>query len=95
MLKQIQAILKSLIESEFSATLEYDNAITYISENAKDSTTYNLCRAVLIDIRNEEQRHIGELTELLKTIDAEQAVQIAAGEEEAQENMKPYIDQIQ
>lgn len=95
MLQQIQEIIKQLIESEFTATSDYDNAISFISENAVDSTTYNLCRAVLADIRNEEQRHIGELTELLKTIDAAQAIQIVAGEEEAQEQMKPYIDEIQ
>ena len=95
MLKEIQEIIKSLIASEFSATTEYDNAIAFISENAEDSTTYNLCKAVLTDIRNEEQRHIGELTELLKTIDAAQAVQIVSGEEEAKETMMPWIDQIQ
>lgn len=95
MLQEIQDIIKSLIESEFSATADYDNAINFVSENSVDSTTYNLCRAVLSDIRNEEQRHIGELTELLKTIDAAQAVQIIAGEDEAKETMMPYIDQIQ
>lgn len=95
MLEQIQQIIKSLIESEFSATADYDDAMSFISENAEDSTTYNLCKAVLTDIRNEEQRHIGELTELLKTVDAAQAVQIVAGEEEAEKTMLPYIDQIQ
>lgn len=95
MLQQIQEIIKNLIESEFTATSDYDNAITFISDNAQDSTTYNLCRAVLTDIRNEEQRHIGELTELLKTVDAAQAAQIISGEEEAKETMMPWIDQIQ
>jgi len=95
MLEQIQAIIKQLIESEFSATADYDGAISEISEMAQDSTTYNICRAVLTDIRNEEQRHIGELTELLKTVDAAQAVEITSGEEEAKETMMPWIDQIQ
>ena len=94
-LMEIQATIKGLIQSEFEATYDYDTAITSISEGANDSTTYNLCRAVLSDIRNEEQRHIGELTELLKTVDAAQAIQINAGQEEAQEQMKPYIDSIQ
>ena len=94
-LTEIQATIKSLIQSEFEATYDYDTAISSISEGATDSTTYNLCRAVLSDIRNEEQRHIGELTELLKTVDAAQAIQINAGEQEAEEQMKPYIDQIQ
>ena len=95
MIEQIQAIIKSLIESEFTATADYDNALTFISENAQDSTTYNLCKAVLVDIRNEEQKHIGQLNELMKTIDAQQAINIVKGEEEAQEQMLPYIDQIQ
>ena len=94
-LQEIQAIIKSLIESEFQATGDYDSAISAISEGAQDSTTYNLCRSVLTDIRNEEQRHIGELTQLLKTVDAAQAIQIVAGEQEAEEQMKPYIDGIQ
>ena len=95
MLEELQQIIKTFIESEFSATADYDGALSFVSDNAEDSTTYNLCKAVLTDIRNEEQRHIGELTELLKTIDAAQAVQIVSGEEEAQELMLPYIDQIQ
>lgn len=95
MLEQIQAIIKQLIDSEFTATADYDGAISAISEMAQDSTTYNICRAVLTDIRNEEQRHIGELTELLKTVDAAQAVEITSGEEEAKETMMPWIDQMQ
>lgn len=95
MIEQIQALIKGLIESEFTATTDYDNALTFISENAQDSTTYNLCKAVLVDIRNEEQKHIGQLNELMKTIDAQQAINIVKGEEEAQEQMLPYIDQIQ
>lgn len=95
MLNEIQEIIKSLIESEFSATTDYDNAMAFIQSNSTDSTTANLCMAVLTDIRNEEQKHIGQLNELLKTIDAQQAINIVKGEQEAEEQMMPYIDQIQ
>ena len=95
MLEQIQSVIKGLIESEFTATKDYDTALAFITENAQDSATYNMCRAVLTDIRNEEQRHIGQLEELLKTIDAQQAINIVSGEEEAEKQMMPWIDQIQ
>ncbi len=92
---EIQGIIKNLLESEYNATNDYDNAISYIEQNAQDSTTLDLCMAVLVDIRNEEQRHIGQLNELLKVVDAAQAQYIISGEEEADEQMMPYIDAIQ
>lgn len=88
-----QAITVAL-ESEYDATRVYDNILA-LASSSPDATLHNLVRSVVDDIRKEEQTHIGQLTELLKVIDASDAVNYIKGENEAKEQMKPSIDEIQ
>ena len=88
-----QAITVAL-ESEYDATRVYDNILALASASP-DATLQNLVRSVVSDIRKEEQTHIGQLTELLKVIDASGAINYIKGENEAKEQMKPSIDEIQ
>lgn len=88
-------LIENALTSEYDATNIYDSLLVSANELATDSTTLNLIRAVIMDIRNEEEKHIGQLNELMKVINAQAAINIVAGEQEAEEQMKPYIDGIQ
>ena len=88
-------LIENALTSEYDATRIYDGLLTAAAEIAEDSTTYKLVLAVVSDIRNEEEKHIGQLNELLKVINAQAAINIVAGEHEANEQMLPNIDAIQ
>ena len=88
-------LINNALTSEFDATKIYDELLILSSQIATDSTTLSLIQAVVSDIRNEEEKHIGQLNELVKVINAQAAVNIVSGEEEAQEQMLPEIDKIQ
>ena len=88
-------LIENALTSEYDATRIYDGLMSEASQIALDSTTYNLIMAVVSDIRNEEEKHIGQLNELLKVINAQAAINIVSGEHEANDQMLPYIDSIQ
>lgn len=92
---QLTQMIDGALTSEYDATNIYDNILVAANELAQDSETLNLIRSVVSDIRNEEEKHIGQLNELVKVINAQAAVNIVSGEQEAEEQMKPYIDGIQ
>ena len=92
---QLTQMIDGALNSEYDATNIYDNILVAANELAQDSETLNLIRSVVSDIRNEEEKHIGQLNELVKVINAQAAVNIVSGEQEAEEQMKPYIDAIQ
>lgn len=82
------------LEGEHDATRIYDNIIA-LAGSSSDATLQNIVRKVVYDIRAEEQLHIGQLYELLKIINAAAATNIIQGEQETQEQVKPFIDEIQ
>lgn len=88
-------LINGALTSEFDATKIYDQLLITASEIATDSTTLSLIQAVVSDIRNEEEKHIGQLNELVKVINAQAAINIVSGEHEAEEQMLPEIDKIQ
>ena len=88
-------LIQNAITSEFDATRIYDGLLVSANELSTDSSTLNLIRSVISDIRNEEEKHIGQLNELIKVVNAQAAINIIAGEQEAEEQMKPYIDAVQ
>ena len=88
-------LINEALTSEFDATKIYDQLLIIASRIATDSTTLSLVQAVVSDIRNEEEKHIGQLNELVKVINAQAAVNIVSGEHEAEEQMLPEIDKIQ
>lgn len=92
---QLTQMIDAALTSEYDATSIYDNLLVAANELAETSTTFNLIRAVISDIRNEEEKHIGQLNELVKVLNAQAAINIVSGEQEAEEQMKPYIDSIQ
>ena len=91
----ITAAIEGALTSEYDATQIYDDLIITAMNVTEDSTTLNLIRSVVSDIRKEEEKHIGQLNELLKVVNAQAAINIVSGEEEANEQMLPYIDSIQ
>ena len=78
----IASILNSLIVDEFEAVEGYNTAISTLT--AEDVEKYGDAIVILNDILNEENIHIGQLQEILKTI-SESASNIEDGEKEAQE----------
>ena len=88
-------LIQDAIKSEFDATRIYDGLLISASQIATDSTTLSLIQSVISDIRNEEEKHIGQLNELVKVINAQAAINIVAGEQEAEKQMLPDIDKIQ
>ena len=88
-------LIQDAIKSEFDATRIYDGLLISDSQIATDSTTLSLIQSVISDIRNEEEKHIGQLNELVKVINAQAAINIVAGEQEAEKQMLPDIDKIQ
>lgn len=92
---QLTQMIDAALTSEYDATSIYDNLLVAANELAETSTTFNLIRAVISDIRNEEEKHIGQLNELVKVLNAQAAINIVSGEQEAEKQMKPYIDSIQ
>ena len=92
---QLTQMIDGALTSEYDATSIYDNLLVASNELAETSTTFNLIRSVISDIRNEEEKHIGQLNELVKVLNAQAAINIVSGEQEAEEQMKPYIDGIQ
>ena len=88
-------LIQDALKSEFDATSIYDNLLVQAGQIATDSTTLSLIQSVISDIRNEEEKHIGQLNELVKVINAQAAVNIVSGEEEAERQMLPDIDKIQ
>lgn len=94
-IRMLTDAIEGALNSEYDATQIYDGILITANEVTQDSTTLNLVNAVISDIRNEEEKHIGQLNELMKVINAQAAINIVSGEEEANEQMKPYIDAIQ
>lgn len=88
-------MIQDALKSEFDATSIYDNLLVHAGQVATDSTTLSLIQSVISDIRNEEEKHIGQLNELVKVINAQAAVNIVSGEEEAERQMLPDIDKVQ
>ena len=88
-------MIQDALKSEFDATSIYDNLLVQAGQVATDSTTLSLIQSVISDIRNEEEKHIGQLNELVKVINAQAAVNIVSGEEEAERQMLPDIDKVQ
>lgn len=78
----IASILNSLIVDEFEAVEGYNSAISTLT--AEDVEKYGDAIVILNDILDEENIHIGQLQEILKTI-SESASNIEDGEKEAQE----------
>lgn len=91
----LTTLIQDAIKSEFDATNIYDNLLISAGQIAADSTTLSLIQSVISDIRNEEEKHIGQLNELVKVINAQAAINIVAGEEEAEKQMLPDIDKVQ
>ena len=92
---QLTEMIQGALTSEFEATSIYDGILVSAAQIAADSTTLALIQSVITDIRNEEEKHIGQLNELVKVINAQAAINIVAGEEEAEKQMLPDIDKIQ
>lgn len=92
---QLTEMIQGALTSEFEATSIYDGILVSAGQIAADSTTLSLIQSVITDIRNEEEKHIGQLNELVKVINAQAAINIVAGEEEAEKQMLPDIDKIQ
>lgn len=88
-------LIQDALKSEFDATRIYDGLLISAGQIATDSTTLSLIQSVITDIRNEEEKHIGQLNELVKVINAQAAVNIVSGEEEAEKQMLPDIDKVQ
>ena len=88
-------LIQNALTSEFDATRIYDDLLVSASQLATDSTTFNLIQSVITDIRNEEEKHIGQLNELVKVINAQAAINIVKGEQEAEQQMLPDIDKVQ
>lgn len=88
-------LIQDALTSEFDATRIYDGLLISASQIATDSTTFNLIKSVITDIRNEEEKHIGQLNELVKVINAQAAINIVKGEQEAEQQMLPDIDKVQ
>lgn len=92
---QLTEMIQGALTSEFEATSIYDGILVSAGQIAADSITLSLIQSVITDIRNEEEKHIGQLNELVKVINAQAAINIVAGEEEAEKQMLPDIDKIQ
>lgn len=70
------------IESEFDATRVYDNIMTLVKGFATTNAIANMVGLVIRDIHNEENKHIGQLLELLSKLSPELAEFYEKGRQE-------------
>lgn len=81
----ISSMLNSLIKDELEAIDGYNGAVSTL-QSLENPSKYDGIIKILSDISGEENIHIGQLQEALKTVN-EQAELIATGEEEAKEQL--------
>ncbi len=85
----IADVIMSSINDEFNTIRNYNSLIaTMQNENTED---YSAFIKVIQDINVEENKHVGQLQEILKQI-SPNATQIEAGKDEAQEQMAEPVE---
>lgn len=86
----VAAELISLINDEWEAVQGYNNAIATLRENSAENPFYLDAINVLEEISAEENRHVGQLQELLKQI-SPNAEEIEKGTQEAKDQLN-FVD---
>lgn len=81
-------LLMTAINGEYDTIKEYNSIIATLNFESKPE--YQRMIPILEEINNEEQRHIGQLQELLKLI-SPNAQSVESGKEEAREQLR-FVD---
>lgn len=85
----VSSMLNNLIKSEFDAIDDYNSAVATLT--AFENSNYEGIIKIISDIAAEENMHVGQLQEALKTVNG-QASLIADGEEEGREQLADSDD---
>ena len=85
----IADVIMSSINDEFNTIRNYNSLIATMQN--EDTEDYSAFIKVIQDINVEENKHVGQLQEILKQI-SPNATQIEAGKDEAQEQMAEPVE---